>query len=45
MLELLKKGHKISFRDSELNFRSKVRFNHFGIGYKSETAKFLPVGL
>lgn len=38
-----KKGHKISFSNLELNFRPKVTFNHFGIGYKSKTAKSLPV--
>lgn len=45
MLELLKKVTKISFSNSELNFRHKGRFNNFGIGYKSKLAKFLPVAL
>lgn len=31
----------MSFRNSELNFRPKGRFNHLGTGYKSKAALFL----
>lgn len=31
----------MSFKNSELNFRPKGKFNHLGIGYKSKPALFL----